>query len=196
MEQYKLLKTPITKADRAWMFWALRVLLEVGIGLAAMLILKAADAATVEKYQPLAWIVVGTAGPAVARLRIIDVGSGDDPTPFGLAAFYEPIRDWIAKQLDDIGAAALSRRVKEDLLPLFNRTDVVPKDISDRYMLWMENSDRFSKLDELQEQEYIDNTLGGSQPAHIQREVLVLRAVKLGAHRVLRDLKKSCDGDC
>lgn len=171
------------------------MLLEVGIGLAAMLIAKATDATLVGRYPPLVWIVVGTAGPAIARMRIIDVGSGDDPKPFGLAAFYEPLRDLVAKQLDDIGAAALSRHVKEDLLPLFNRAEVAPKDIGDRYMLWMKTSSQFDQFDASQEQEYIEKTLNGTQPEHIQREVLVLRAVELGAHRVLRDLKASCDKD-
>jgi hypothetical protein len=195
LEQYKRLKTPITSADYAWAFWVLRVFLEVGIGLAAMLILKAADAGTAEEYPPLAWIIAGAAGPAIARIRIIDLGSSDDPTPFGLAAFYEPVRDWIAKQLDDIGAAALTRQVREDLLPLFNRAEVPPKDIGAHYMLWMQCSDRFSGFEEVDEQKYIDSTLTGSDPVHVQREVLVLRAVKLGAHRVLRDLRRSCMQD-
>ena len=106
----------------------------------------------------------------MARLRIIDVGSGDDPSPFGVATIYEPLRDWIAKQIDDIGAAAQTRNVKEVLLPLFNRTGVVPKEISDRYTIWMESSERFSTVQQLQEREYIKETLDGSEPAHVQRE--------------------------
>jgi hypothetical protein len=192
LEQAKRLKTPITKADRAWLFWLLRLLLEVGIGVLAMLILKALDATDVEKYRPAGWIVVGAAGPTVARLRIIDVGSADDPTPFGLAAFYEPVRDAIAKQLDDIGAAALARHVKEDLLPLIHRAEVEPKDISDRYTIWMRGSDRFDKLAEYEELKFIETTLDGSQAANVQRELLVYRALDLGAHRVLRDLRRSC----
>ncbi len=192
LEQYKRLKTPVTKVDYAWAWWVGRVVLEILIGLAAMLVLKKADASIVERFRPLGWFVVGAAGPAVARLRIIDVGSGDAPSPFGVATIYEPLRDWIAKQIDDIGAAAQTRNVKEVMLPLFNRTGVAPKEISDRYTIWMESSERFSTVQQLQEREYIKETLDGSEPAHVQRELLVLRALKLGAYRVLRDLRQSC----
>ncbi len=171
-------------------FWGLRVLLEVGVGVASIGIAQAVDSSL--SNEPLAWVAAGAAGPIVVRARIMDIGTGRSAQPIGLAAFYEPVRDWIAKQIDDIGAAKQSKWLTEELLPTLSMNGVTPHEVAGRISRWFEGSGRFSKLDELHEQEFIHKTLKSRQPDDIKREMLVLRAVKLGAYRVLRDLRRAC----
>jgi hypothetical protein len=190
IEQYNRLEARPTTADHALLFWGMRVLLEVGVGVASIGIAKAADSSL--GSEPLAWVAAGAAGPIVVRARIMDIGTGGSAQPIGLAAFYEPVRDWIARQIDDIGAATQSKWLTEELLPTLSKSGVPPTDVAGRISRWFEGSGRFSKLDELHEQEFIHKTLKSRQDDDIKRELLVLRAINLGAYRVLRDLRRAC----
>jgi hypothetical protein len=190
IEQYNRLQTKPTRADYAWAFWILRVGLEMGIGIAAISIAIAAKGSL--SQQPLAWIAAGAAGPVAVRTRIIDIGAGSSARPVGLASAYEPIRDWIAQRIDDIGAAAQSRWLTEELLPTLSKYEKPPKEVADRLARWCEGSQRFSKVGVGEQRAFIRKTLGSHQDDDIKRELLVLRAVELQAYRVLRDLRRAC----
>jgi hypothetical protein len=193
VEQYnRLSKAKPTRRDRAWLYWTLRILLEMAIGVAAFRIAVLAKSSL--EAQPLAWVAAGAAGPTLVRTRIIDLGEPDTAKPLGIAAAYEPIRDWIADRLDDISAAAQSRWLTEELLPLLNRCNTPPKEIAERLMRWVEGSRRFSKVEAHDQRTFVEQTLAGTQPEDIKRELLVRRGVELRAYRVLRDLKRSCRG--
>lgn len=190
LEQYNRLQSKLTKHDYAWAFWLLRIALEVVIGLLAMRI--AISAKPAYEHQAFAWIVAGASGPALVRSRIIDVGPPGSTKPAGLAAAYEPFRDWIAARLDDIGAAAQSLWLNEELLPTLARHNKEPLDIANRLMRWVEGSERFTPVATSRQRAWVRKTLRDSQPADIKREQLVIRAVELKAYRVLRDLRRSC----
>jgi hypothetical protein len=191
LEQYNRLRSRPTWADHAWALWTLRIVLEAGIGVAALGIIEAATPNVVE--NPLVWVAAGAAGPAAVRLRIIDVGVRENATPIGLAAAYEPVRDWLARQLDDISASAQSRWLYTELLPALDQRQVPPETIGARVLHWIEGSERFTKIQEVDERDYVKATLAADEADSLKRELIVLRALKLGAYRVLRDLHEACE---
>jgi hypothetical protein len=190
IEQYNRLQTRLTRGDYAWAFWAMRIVLEMAIGFAAMAIAIAAKPSL--EHDLLAWIAAGAAGPIAVRTRIIDIGVGSTARPVGLATAYEPVRDWIAARIDDIGAAAQSKWITEELLPVLAKEGKPPKEVGDRLVRWCEGSERFSKVAVGDQRAFVRKTLGSKDSDDIKRELLVLKAIELKAFRVLRDLRKTC----
>lgn len=170
----------------------MRVALEGGIGILALVIVNVAKPSAVNA-SPLVWIAAGAAGPAVVRARLMDLGAGSSTKPVGFATAYEPARDWIALRIDDIGATVQSRWIATELLPEFSRAVLPPKDIGDRLQYWYRGSSRFSAREEGEHDKFIAKTLAGSQSDDIKRELIVRRAIEIGAYRILNDLRKHCN---
>ena len=98
VEQSRRLGARFTLKNQAWVWWGARVSLEFGLGLLAVGLLRSTDAAVSDEVW--AWIAAGAGAPAVARLRVFDLGKGEASRPIGIATAYEPVREFIEEQID------------------------------------------------------------------------------------------------
>lgn len=102
VEQYNRLGARFTLVNQAWIWWTARVVLEIAIGAFAVGLLRAMK---IEGWDQLwGWAIAGASGPAIARLRVLDFGKGDDARPFGIAAAYERVRAFIEARIDRCSA--------------------------------------------------------------------------------------------
>jgi hypothetical protein len=120
VEQADRLRSPPTLRNRAVFWWGWRLLLEFGIGVVAVAIIRASDETL--GHHPLTWVAAGAVGPAAARLRVADL----EKRPIGVATAYEPLRGFIEGRLDKRSAEQLTSWLNMKILPRLLRANPEP----------------------------------------------------------------------
>lgn len=188
IEQFNRLSSRFTLEGEVGAWWLARLVVEFGVGAAAIGLFRLTDAAFADEL--LGWIVAGSAGPAIVRFRFIDFGVGQDSRPVGLATLYEPLRAFIEGQLDDASANKQSEWVNEMLLPTLEAKNVKAHDLGQQLNDYYAGLERLSTTDRIGEQQFVSDTLSGEGSEAVKRETLVRRAIEVDSYRVLRRLQK------
>ena len=172
-------------------WWLVRISLEVVTSCFALAVLN--KGAKLEwRNTWWIWIVAGATGPAIARMKIVSLGRGEHERAFGLAHFYEPVRDHVEDQIDDIGATEEARWLHEEVLPTLVEAGATPDDVGRQFQEWIRLRTNMSETTRLREIEYVDEVLGDARSEDAQRiEALVTRACSVGAHRMVESLLTS-----
>lgn len=116
VELHSRLRTRITRYAAGW--WLARVGLEAVAAIVAFVVLAPAlprDVVT----SALGGLAVGIAVPAVLRMRFATIRiSPSREWPIGVATLYEPLRNTLERQIDDIGAVHQATWVDVTVLPI------------------------------------------------------------------------------
>jgi hypothetical protein len=170
----------------AWAWWVGRLVLEGLAGAAAYWVLqKTTDSDWVESFW--GWILAGGAAPVVLRFRWITFGSGDNARPIGLASVYEPIRDMLERQIDDIGATDQAEWIQRRVLPRIQQMS--PQDVAGWLRDYVFGLGRLNLSERAQETEFISNTLTETNSSEDDKRLAFIhRAIDLGAWRLVRRL--------
>ena len=180
IEQHSRLHSRFTLKNGAWIWWGLRLLLEIGVGIVAMVIIRHADPKAAN--NPLAWIAAGAAGPAVMRLRVLDL----DRRPIGIATAYEPVRGLLEDQIDRRTAECLATWINYKMLPRFGRLRVTPAELTAYAIDFVKGRYRVSSRELQYEIEWLDRARDGNQPDEVKIDLIVRHvALELGGYRLL-----------
>jgi hypothetical protein len=185
IELQSRLRTRLTKRAGWWLL--ARLALEVIGAIAAVLLLPlAADGWWTE--GPAAGFVAGVSVPALLRLRLVALKIGEGELPIGVATAYEPVRNFIERQIDDIGAAEESRWINAVVLPSLVQSGWTPSRLADRVRTYVRGLTRLSEPNRLAALKYVDTTLADPITDENKIRLLVQKVADLGGHRLLEDL--------
>jgi hypothetical protein len=189
VEQANRLRSPPTLRNRAVYWWAWRLLLEFGIGVVAIAIIRASDKDLGEHV--LTWVAAGAAGPAAARLRVADL----EKRPIGLATVYEPVRAFIEEHLDRRSAEQLTSWLNARILPRLLRASPQPTSLAEYVVDYVNGLGTMSAATRRTEIDWLRGVpLDGSLNANAQLETLARHiAIELRAYRVLEHYVKEID---
>jgi hypothetical protein len=181
------LQSRLTLGAGALKWWVARLTLEGGVGAAAFAAVDGAIAAA-WAGEVGGWVIAGGAGPAVARMRVVTIGKGEDARPLGIATVYEPLRDYIENEIDDIGATQESVWLYQTVLPTLKAKGTSPQNVADRLSTYVLSRSRLTEAEKTAERDFIAQTLADSSPPDDKVSALILRARRLRAYKLIRSL--------
>jgi hypothetical protein len=183
IEQANRLRSPFTLRNHAVYWWGWRLLLEAAVGVVAIAAIRASDQSLGEHV--LTWIGAGAvAGPAVARLRIVDL----EKKPVGLATAYEPARAFIESRLDKRSAEELTIWLNVRMLPRLRRANPPPRDLAQYVIDYLGTlgTDNMPPNQARSETEWIEGVRDGPLDVAVQLETLARHAaIELRAFRLV-----------
>jgi hypothetical protein len=187
------LRSRPTMKQRAWMWWVARIALEV---LTSVFALKAIRYTASPRWSHgfWSWVIAGAAGPAFARMRVVSLGR-DRERPVGVAALYEPARNYVEDHIDDIGADEQARWVREEVLPALVAHGATPTDVGNRLSDRVRALTHLPDTERLRQLDYIDEVLADTgTPDNARIETLIVYGCEMGAHRTIASLVESAQG--
>lgn len=188
IEQHNRLRAQATfRHGWAWAWWLARFTLDFAVGLAAI------ASPHLFGIEPVSGVVgavlVGAAGSAVARSRVLDYEKDGSPLPIGPTFVYDAGRRPIERELEDICAARQAAWVHEVLLPGLERQGVTPPDLGKQLKEYVSRLERLGVVRRRRERDWIDEVLKDSkQGVQAQREALVEKAMELEGYRILKHI--------
>jgi hypothetical protein len=180
------------RALNVWGFWTARIGMEVLVAAGAAIVARGAvpsDAAAA--FPP--WLVVGIAGglggPAFVRLTLLTFGKDASATPIGLASFYEPVRNYFERQLDEIGADAQTAWMRQTVIPGLKAQGITPDMLADQLRTYVKSLSRLSSTEQLDIITWIKGTAADTGLTNEQKmETLLFKGLNLGARRNIERL--------
>jgi len=189
VEQYNRLGARPTWRNRAWAWWGARLLLEAAIGVAALALLRSSGIPASEELW--GWLAAGASGPAIVRLRVLEVGKGAQERPIGPATLYEPLRGLIEDQIDRRSAEEQALWISRELLPTLERHQPDPADLADLVIDYLRGRRGLDTAQREKEVQYVEGIRDGTQSAQVKRESIARHAAaELGAFRLLDRFKE------
>jgi hypothetical protein len=137
---------------------------------------------------PLGGAVAGIAAPALLRLRLVSLKVGEQEIPIGVATAYEPARDYVERQIDDIGAVTEARWLNQIVLPRLQPPEWTPQLIADEVRSYVKGLNRLSEPTRLAELAFIDRVLADGVGDLDKIRLLIQKVVDLGGHRLVDGL--------
>jgi hypothetical protein len=128
VEQYNRLGARFTLRNNAGWWWLLRVAVEGAIGAAAIGIARHNHLYGNDAF--LGWVAAGASASAIVRVRVLDLGRGEESRPIGLATFYEPLRRLIEDQIDQRSAECQTEWINFTLQPTLEREQTPPAQLA------------------------------------------------------------------
>lgn len=190
VEQYNRLGARPTLRNQAWVWWGARIFLEMAIGVAAVALLQSTGIPGSNELW--GWLTAGASGPAIVRLRVLDIGKGAGERPLGPATVYEPLRGLIEDQIDRRSAEEQALWISRELLPALERKQPDPADLADLVIDYIRGRRGLETDEREREIHYIEEIRDGSQPPHVKREAIARHAAAtLGAFRLLNRFKEA-----
>jgi hypothetical protein len=118
---------------RALLWWGLRIVLELVVAFAALIVLK--------DRLPEAWpswlvgATAGVSGSVAARSRLLSLASAQGvERPVGIALAYEPVRNYLQERLLSPGAQRDTTWINHHVLPTLERAGILPEAVADRLL--------------------------------------------------------------
>lgn len=181
------LHSRFTLARWAWAWWAARLAFEALIGIISVSIIQRTAVTFGNSF--VGWLAAGAAGPAVVRLRLLTLGRDEEARPVGLATVYEPIRDFIERQVDDIGADEQARWLREEIVPRLHHEGRDAAFVAVRLRTYVLGLARLTPVERLAETTSIEGILSDPGASDDEKvEILLERAVTLRAFRTISNL--------
>lgn len=192
IELQSRLKSIQPRAAQVWLLKAARVGLEGVAAIGAAFVARATVPSAEGQAFP-AWLVVGVSGgiggPAFLRLTLLTFGKDAAATPIGLSSFFEPVRNYFERQLDEIGADFQSAWMSQTVLPSLAASGVTPTALGDRLRTYVKSLSRLTPAEQLEILKWIADTVADpQQTAQAKNEALVFKALSLGARRNIERL--------
>jgi len=184
IEQYRRLVARFTLENKAGLWWLLRIVLEVGVGLLAVGIIRAAHIAGWN--HAWGWIAAGAAGPAVVRLRVLELGK--DGPPVGPATLYEPLRRLLEDQIDGRSAECQTTWLNYEILPALSRAGPTPTQLATYAIDYLNSLPRMDQSIRALEIAWFEGIRdSGSVSDRVKLETMARHLViDLKAHRLLQ----------
>lgn len=179
------LRTRLTSRAAQWL--AARFGLEVVGAVAAVLILPFTGDGWWTEGVP-AGLIAGVSVPALLRLRLVTLKVGEAELPVGFATAYEPLRNFIERQIDDIGAAEQSRWINRVVLPRLSQLGTAPEELAYSVRTYIAGLTRLSESTQVATSKFIDTTLADNVSDENKLRLLVQKVADLGGQRLLEDL--------
>lgn len=174
---------------RATHWIILRVLIDLGTAIAAILILESALSGL--DWFTGAWpaLVAGLCGPALIRSQLAILGSGQEEKYYGPANRYSQLREWIDSSIDDIGSAVRSTRISEKVIPRIK--DIPLEELGDIIERYIKDLNRLPHEEKMRRIEYTHSTLQDEATSEKEKlSALVNMLLDVKAMRLIRRLEK------
>ena len=180
---------------RGWYWWIGRIGVDVAVAGVAVVV-AIGLAATNNDFAWAkglgGWVLVGVAGPAILRSRIVTIGKGDGATEIGPATIYEPIRNFFESELDDAGAVEQTQWLNTKVLPHIRAKGITPATIRDWLSNYIDNLNRLDEVKKISERAAVAAIMADAQANDEQKsKALINKAVSLGGRRLVESLLAS-----
>lgn len=178
---------------RGWGWWAARLGLEGVVAIGGVLLIGYLT----KDNKPSDWVKTGfglgfaggIAGPALIRSRVFTVGKGDTAKEFGLALLYDPVRDFIERQLDDQGSTEQTQWINTQVMPSLAQTN--PAMLANWYLPYVNGLSFMNDQQKNEERQFVADVLQDSTSNGQKLEALVNRLVLKGGRSIVEAFIRS-----